>query len=133
MPTTTIKPDRGKSSGFPYTLRLADGRTVAVEVPPAMVVKDRGGDVAFTPAGVRFIDRVRVLFLPMRPDPTPGFVRTLRGALGMTQGQFAEAVGIDKMTVFRWEKGSLRPSPASVRRIERLRAKGVRRGVLVRQ
>jgi DNA-binding XRE family transcriptional regulator len=91
--------------------------------------KPRGGDTAFTPAGVRFLDRVRALFMPMRPHLTPGFIRTLREALHLTQHQFGEAVGVDKMTVFRWEKGILRPSEESVKAIKRLRDKAVRRGV----
>ena len=48
-----------KTSGVPYTMRLADGRTVYVEVPAYMAERDRSGAIAFNPQGVRFLDRVR--------------------------------------------------------------------------
>jgi hypothetical protein len=49
------------SPGIPYTMRLPDGRTVYVEVPARMAVRDRTGKLAFTPEGVRFLDNVRAL------------------------------------------------------------------------
>ena len=45
----------------PYTMTLGDGRTVYVEVPARIVARDRGGQLAFTPEGVRFLDRIRAL------------------------------------------------------------------------
>ncbi len=38
------------------------------------------------------------------------FVRSLRRQLGMTQEEFAHAVGITVGTVNRWENGRFRPS-----------------------
>src|SRR3954463_15147226 len=66
--------------GQPYAMRLADGRTLAVEGPGRYVVKDRTGEVCFTPEGVRFLDRLRSLFMPLDRPPSPGFLRTLREA-----------------------------------------------------
>jgi transcriptional regulator with XRE-family HTH domain len=37
-------------------------------------------------------------------------------------------VGVDKMTVSRWERGGRRPSIANARRIAALRAKHVKHG-----
>jgi DNA-binding transcriptional regulator YiaG len=116
---------------YPYVLRFSDGRSVAIRMPAGTVVKDRSGQTAFTMAGVRHIDRIRALFMPMQNVVSPGFVRTLRETLRMTQVQFGHAVGVDKMTVYRWEKGTLRPGKNSAREIDKLRAKMTRRGVLL--
>ena len=43
----------------------------------------------------------------------PYLVRPARLALGQTQSQFAEQFEVDDGTVSRWERGKLRPSPAS--------------------
>src|SRR4051812_43922459 len=102
---------------LPYAMRFADGRTLAVEVPARWVVTDRTGDVGFTPEGVRFLDRLRALFMPLDRPPSPGFIRTLREALGLTQAVFGERVGVNKLTVSRWERGALRPGAKSLRAI----------------
>ena len=36
---------------------------------------------------------------------TPDELRARRKSLGMTQSQFAEAAGVDRVTVARWETG----------------------------
>jgi DNA-binding XRE family transcriptional regulator len=125
---TTSSP-KSPTGDFPYTMRFADGRTVAVEVPGRMVVRDRGGEVAFTPDGVRFLDHLRALFMPLDRPPSPAFIRRLREALAMTQQAFSSEIGVDKLTVSRWELGKLKPGQNSIRAIRRLREKAVRRGV----
>ena len=114
---------------FPYTMRFADGRTLALEVPARMVVRDGGGEIAFTPEGARFLDRLRSLYMPLDRAPSPGYIRTLRDALGMTQRELGEVLGVDKLTVSRWERGELKPANRSVALIQKLRARALRRGV----
>jgi len=106
---------------YPYTMRLADGRTLFVEVPGKWVTADRDGRPAFTAGGVRFLDRVRVLALRLDRTPSPGYITTLREALGLTQKELGERIGVDKMSVSRWERGRLRPSDESLAALERLR------------
>ena len=48
-------------------------------------------------------------------------VRALREALGMTQEEFARAVGVSFTTVSRWETGRGTPSPLARRQLEQLR------------
>lgn len=117
---------------YPYSMRLPDGRTLLVEVPGQWVTADRDGTPAFLPDGVRFLDRVRVAFLSVlnRP-PSPEFLTTLREALGLTQREFAGRVGVDKMTVSRWERGALRPSRAALAAIEQVRKEALRHGVAI--
>jgi DNA-binding transcriptional regulator YiaG len=62
---------------------------------------------------------------------SPGFLTTLREALGLTQRQFGERVGVDKMTVSRWERGTMCPSAAALAMVERLRRESLRRGLAV--
>lgn len=119
------------TDAVPYTMRLPDGRTVYVEVPAEYVKRDADGQQTFTMDGVRLLDRVRAMALKTPQTPTPGYIRTLREALGLTQSQFGELVGVDKMTVWRWEKGQLHPSDESLAGIETAKRQAARKGVLL--
>lgn len=117
---------------LPYTMRLPDGRTLCVEVPGRWVASDRDGTPAFLPQGVRFLDRVRALFLSaLESAPSPGYIVSLREGLGLTQAEFGKRVGEDKMTVSRWERGTVRPSAAALKRIDAVRREALRRGVAI--
>src|SRR3954469_12369636 len=99
-----------RRADMPYTMKLADGRRVYVEVPGRWTAPDRGGQVAFTPQGMRFLDRIRALMIRNDARPTPGYLRSLRQGLGYTQEELARKIGVNKLTVSRWERGELRPS-----------------------
>ena len=115
---------------LPYTMRLPDGRTLCVEVPGRWVTADRDGTPALLPDGVRFLDRARALFISVAERaPSPGFITTLREGLGLTQKEMGERIGVDKMTVSRWERGTLRPGAASLATIEKLRREAIHKGV----
>ena len=45
---------------------------------------------------------------------TPSEIRQLRNALHMTQAQFAQLLGVHSLTVSKWERGLLEPSPYHV-------------------
>ena len=116
----------------PYTMKLPDGRTIFVEVPGRWVTTDRSGQPAFLPEGVAFLDRVRALALSaLDSSPGPAYITTLREALSCTQQEFGARIGVDKMTVSRWERGTLKPSEESLKAIEELRHKAVRKGVVL--
>ena len=106
--------------GLPYTMKLADGRTVFVEVPGRMVTRDRSGETAFTPEGVRFLDHVRALALDLEGKPSPAFITALREAAGMTQEELGRRIGRHKLTVARWEWGALHPDAAALARLREL-------------
>lgn len=138
---TTTKTKKSTRRGFrrpadgpdlPYTMRLADGRTVAVEIPGRWVTADRGSKAALLPDAVDFLDRVRAVFSStLDRAPSPGYITRLREGLGMTQAEFGEQIDVDKMTVSRWERGTMRPSDGAVKVIEKLRKQAVRRGVTI--
>lgn len=115
----------------PYTMKLPDGRTVYVEVPGRWVTMDRGGEVAFLPDAVAFLDQIRVLAMRLERSPSPGYIATLRAALGLTQAQLGARIGVDKLSVSRWERGAVRPGRAALERLEQLRRQAVRKGVVV--
>lgn len=125
--------DQSSRSDTPYTMQLPDGRTVCVEVPGRWVTRDRSGQVAFLPEAVAFLDRVRAVFMSAALDrsPSPGHIARLREALGMTQDQFGDQIGVDKMTVSRWERGTMHPSARALQQIEKLRKQSIRRGVAI--
>lgn len=116
---------------FPYTMKLPDGRTLFVEVPGRWMTQDRDGSPAFLPDAVRFLDRIQALAQRLDRPPSPGFITSLREALGLTQAEFGERIGVDKMTVSRWERGTLRPSEASLAAIAKLRDRATRSGVTI--
>jgi DNA-binding transcriptional regulator YiaG len=117
---------------FPCTLKLPDGRMLYVEVPGRWVTTDRSGEPAFLPPAVKFLDQVQALAMSAvsRP-PSPGYVTTLREALGLTQKELGARIGVHKLTVSRWERGTLRPSADALEKIDKLRREAVRRGVTI--
>src|SRR5947207_4964129 len=115
----------------PYTMKLADGRRVYVEVPGRWTVRDRSGEIGFTADGMRFLDRIRALMSKANVPPSPGYLRSLREALGLTQSELARKLGVNKLTVSRWERGELRPRPSSVRAVRSLRNRSAKHGVLL--
>lgn len=138
MPTKEMKRRRGRppaaqlsNPDFPYTMKLPDGRTLYVEVPGRWMTQDRDGSPAFLPGAVRFLDRIQALAQRLDRPPSPGFITSLREALGLTQAEFGERIGVDKMTVSRWERGALRPSDASLAAISELRSRATRSGVTI--
>ena len=116
---------------LPFTMKLPDGRTLFVEVPGRWVTEDRDGSPALLPEAVRFLDRVQALAQRLDRPPSPGFITSLREALGLTQAEFGERIGVDKMTVSRWERGALRPSDGSLRALDDLRKRAIRSGVAI--
>jgi DNA-binding transcriptional regulator YiaG len=48
-------------------------------------------------------------------------LKQIREALGMSQRKFAEAIGVNHSTIFRWENGQTKPmfSVAQVKALER--------------
>ncbi|NOT02637.1 MAG: helix-turn-helix domain-containing protein [Phycisphaerales bacterium] len=91
---------------------------------------DRDGSPAFQPEAVKFLDRVQALATSIadRP-PSPGFILSLREGLGFTQKELGERLGVDKLTVSRWERGVVRPSAESLQTMESLRREAIRKGV----
>lgn len=120
---------RVQRAGVPFTTRLADGRTLAVEIPGRWVAEDRDGSTVLLPEAVRFVDHLQVAFSKLRLPPSPGYITTLREALGMTQAEMGRRVGVAKLTVSKWEMGLLRPGAASLEKIEAMRQKAIRGGM----
>ena len=116
---------------IPYTMRLTDGRTVFVELPARMAVADKSGQLAFTPEGVRLLDRVRSLASRVDTPPSPAQIATMRQAAGLTQEQLGRRIGKSRLTVSRWERGAMRPSRKSTNALARLFDRLKRSGVVL--
>ena len=66
------------------------------------------------------------------PDrPSPGWVKALRAALGMTQRELGATLNVGGLTVSRWERGQVRPGPAAVRALRDLRRQRAEAGIVV--
>lgn len=63
--------------------------------------------------------------------PSPGYITRLREGLGLTQAQLGARLGVDKLTVSRWERGTMRPGAGRVQAIEKLRKAAIREGVTI--
>lgn len=122
---------RGEREWVPYVMPLPDGRSVFVRVPAHMTGRDRDGSLTFKPEGVRYLDRVQVMAMDTPPEPTPGYIRTVREALRLTQAEFAKRLGRSTITVKKWEAGDARPGKEAVARLRRLVDRASRRGVVL--
>ena len=91
----------------------------------------RDGETVFLPDAMDFLDKVQALAMKIESAPRPAHVTALREALGMTQAKFGAAVGVNKLTVSRWERGELKPGTAALKRLIKLQAGAVRRGVVI--
>jgi DNA-binding XRE family transcriptional regulator len=112
-------------------MMLPDGRTLFVEVPRRMARVDRGGEVGFTPEGVRFLDRLRALATPLGSAPSPAYLAALRDALGLTQEELGARIGKSPLTISRWERGTMRPGRDSLAALGKVLAKAKRDGVVL--
>ncbi len=140
--STATKPVKRRGEGppsprlgapdYPFTMKLPDGRILYVEVPACWVTRERGGKTAFLPPAIRLLDRIQALAMSVldRP-PSPGYIVSLREALGLTQEEFGARLGVDKMTVSRWERGTVRPGRPSLAALERVRCEAARKGVTI--
>lgn len=131
MATKKRKANQVPADDVPFTAKLPNGRTLFVSIPAKWCEIDVSGEVLFKPEAVRLIDRVQAMAMQTPKSPTPGYIRTLREALGMTMEEFAQQIGVDKMTVARWEWGKLHPRKESVKAINELRRKAGRQGVTI--
>ncbi len=115
----------------PHALGLPDGSVLFVRVPSAMTTVDRDGSTSFTPDGIRLLDRLRAMAMATPARPTPGYIRTVRGAMNLTQADFAAVLGYSTISVKKWETGAARPGTEAVERIRRLVDRAGRRGVVI--
>ena len=128
---TDSSPKWTPGEDFPYVMRLTNQRAIALMIPKAWVLLDKTGEVCLRPPAVRWLDRLRTLFSGLPQTPTPGFIRTLRQAMNLTQDQLAHRIGVNKITVSRWERGTMKPNPNAIQAIAKLRAQALRRGLPV--
>jgi len=103
---------------------------LAINLEPRWLKADRSGRPLLLPPAVRALDRLRAVFADQE-KLTPGFIGSLREAMGMTQGEFGERLGVSKMTVSRWECGRMRPGTAMAREIWKLQEEAQREGVKI--
>ena len=137
MSTTTKPKRRGRPQpqaisqpDFPHTLKLPDGRTLFVDVPGHMT-REMDGETVFLPAAMQFLDRVQAMAMKIAGTPRPAHITALREAMGLTQEKFGAALGVNKLTVSRWERGQLKPGAASLKRLAKLQSTAARRGVTI--
>lgn len=82
------------------------------------------GERFLTAATARKMESAMVLCRPAA-SPSPGSVRTLREALGLSREALASRLGVSAQSIFRWETGRSRPARSTVARLESLRKKVV--------
>jgi DNA-binding transcriptional regulator YiaG len=115
---------------LPYVVSLGGGSLLAINLCAQWLKPDRSGKPLLLPPAVRALDRLRAVFAAQQ-SLTPGLIRSLREAVGLTQAEFGQMVGVSKMTVSRWECGRIRPSATASAAILRLQAEARREGVRI--
>ncbi len=129
MPTKTLtawKP----GTDLPYVVPLGEHGMFAISLRAAWPKADRSGQPLLLPPAVRALDRLRAVFTTQEKF-TPGFIVSLRQAVGLTQEQFARKLGVSKMTVSRWECGRMHPSSSTAATIHHLQARARHKGVKI--
>jgi DNA-binding transcriptional regulator YiaG len=115
---------------LPYVLSLGDGRMLAIALDAAWLKPDRAGNPLLLPPALRALDQLRAVFAN-QTQLTPGFIASLREGMGLTQSEFAQKLGVSKMTISRWECARMRPSRAAGDAILALQAQARREGVKI--
>ena len=118
------------SMDLPYVVSFGEGGLLAINLKAAWLKPDRSGQPLLLPPAVRALDRLRAVFT-VQEMLTPGFITSLREAMGLTQSEFGEKVGVSKITVSRWECGRIRPGPAMASALLKLQVKARREGVKI--
>ena len=118
------------SMDLPYVVSFGEGGLLAINLKAAWLKPDRSGQPLLLPPAVRALDRLRAVFTAQE-RLTPGFIASLREAMGLTQSEFGEKVGVSKITVSRWECGRMRAAPAMARAILKLQAEARQDGVKI--
>jgi DNA-binding transcriptional regulator YiaG len=115
---------------LPYVVPLGEHGMLAIRLRAAWIRADRSGRPLLLPPAVRVLDRLRATFTTPA-TLTPGFIISLREAMGLTQAQFAGRLGVTKMTVSRWECGKMRPGAVATAAIRKLQLQSQRKGVKI--
>ena len=116
---------------LPYAVPVGGGRNLVVLLSPQHYEFDPDGELLLRPAGVRHLDKARAAATDVPDRPSPGWVKALRAALGLTQSGFGAAVGVTALTVSRWERGQVRPGSSAVGAMRALRRRRASAGVVV--
>jgi DNA-binding XRE family transcriptional regulator len=115
---------------LPYTVPIGDSAILAISLRAAWLKPDKSGRPLLLPPAVRAVSRLRAVF-EKDGRLTPGFIVSLREAMGLTQGEFGRKLGVSKMTVSRWECGRMRPGAMKAGAIFELQAQARRKGVRI--
>jgi DNA-binding transcriptional regulator YiaG len=103
---------------------------LAIALQAKWLKPDRSGQPLLLPPAVRAVDRLRAVFTNQE-KLTPGFIVSLREAMGLTQGEFGQKLGVSKITVSRWECGRMQPGATMASAILKLQATARRKGVMI--
>jgi len=128
--TMATSPTWKPGMDLPYVVPLGEHGMLAIRLRAAWLKADRSGRPLLLPPAVRALDRLRATFTAPAAL-TPGFVISLREAMGLTQSQFAGRLGVTKMTVSRWECGKMRPGELASAAIGKLQTQAQREGVKI--
>jgi DNA-binding transcriptional regulator YiaG len=115
---------------LPYVIPFGENGMLAISLRAQWLKVDRSGQPLLLPPAVRAIDRLRALF-GAQQTLTPGFIVSLREAMGMSQEEFGRRLGVSKMTVSRWERCRMRPGESNIAAIRSLQARARREGVRI--
>lgn len=115
---------------LPYVVRVGAEGMLAILLPAAWLKEGRAGEPLLLPPAVRALDRLRAMF-KSEAAVTPGFLLSLREALGLTQEEFGRKLGVSKMTFSRWERGRMHPGESATHAVRKLQRQAQRAGVRI--
>ena len=130
-PATGQEREPDASGGLPYVVPVGAGRSLVVLLSPQHYEFDPDGELLLRPDGARHLDKVRAAAADVPDCPSPGWVKSLRSTLTMTQVEFGDAVGVSALTVSRWERGQVSPGTLALRAMRDLRRERATAGIVI--
>ena len=121
----------GDEGTRPYVVSLGGGRNLVLLLSPQHYDFDADGELLLRPAGVRHLDKVRAVAADVPDHPSPGWIKTMRSAFGMTQAELADALQVSLEVVTQWERGEAKPEKSAVQALRQLRRERCAAGVIV--
>jgi DNA-binding transcriptional regulator YiaG len=98
----------------------------------AMRRDSRSGELSYTASAVRTLDRLRAILVEINEHSSPGHVKTLREALGLTQQELADRLKVTSQTISRWERGEVQPNVGALKKLRRIQSSARMKGVAVK-
>lgn len=112
--------------------KLPDGRYFTIELPEGFTERDAvTNELILQPQAIHLLDRLRSLLSPLSHVVTSGRLRLLRESLNWSVEDLAKELQEDPSSVRAWEANQGKPGDEQRAKLEAVRTRITRSGVLL--